>query len=178
MKKILLTILFFFVVIFVGYAPVWNHVYLIEEQPLRKGFLQFADDLGWVESRNDPTKINRIGCFGEHQWKESTLRYLGYGDITLKRFKSDPSIFPPSLQKQALRDCIEVNKQSLCRYERYIGTTIKGVRITQSGLLAACHLGGFKSVRLFLESGGKINKRDIFGTTIKDYIQDFQDYDL
>jgi hypothetical protein len=146
--------------------------------PLIKGFQHFSDDLGYRESLNNPDTINIIGCFGEHQWKESTLRYLRYKDITLRKFRKNPDIFPESVQEEALKSLIEVNKALLRPYECYIGSTIKGVEITHSGLIAACHLAGFNNVRKFLLTNGKTNKRDCFNTSVKSYLQQFQGYKL
>jgi hypothetical protein len=159
-------------------APEYPILFITKSEPIYKGFQHYADDLGWWESRNNPDMVNSIGCFAEHQWKESTLAYLGYKDVTLKRFLDDPGIFPRERQLEALMALIDTNKVRLEPYKFYIGHTIKGVIITKSGLLAACHLGGFESVKLFLKSNGKINKHDRFGTSIKDYIKLFEGYRL
>ena len=45
----------------------------------------------------------------------------------------------------------------------YIGETIKGVTVTKSGMIAAAHLGGARSVKLFLTSNGKLDKADVLG---------------
>jgi hypothetical protein len=63
-------------------------------------------------------------------------------------------------------------------YEHFIGDTIKGVIITKSGMIAASHLGGAGSLQKFLNSNGIINKRDILGTSIYDYLKKFSSYDL
>ena len=63
-------------------------------------------------------------------------------------------------------------------YEHFIGDTIKGVIITKSGMIAASHLGGAGSLQKFLNSNGMVNKRDILGTSIYDYLKKFSSYDL
>jgi hypothetical protein len=118
-------------------------------------FERFIDDLGKRESGNNWLSVNCIGCFGEWQFKESTVQYLGFKQVTLKKFKKNPEIFPPALQRSALESLIKVNMALLKDYERYIGKTINGVTVTKSGMIAAAHLGGAKSVRLFLTSGGR-----------------------
>jgi hypothetical protein len=60
----------------------------------------------------------------------------------------------------------------------YLGDTINGIPVTKSGLLAGAHLGGAFGVMLWLDSGGKTNKKDLFGTTIQDYIEKFQGYNI
>lgn len=176
MKKVVVLIVMMNVVTQL-FAPEASCLYLVEGSVEKRGFIHWADDLGWEESRNNPHCVNVIGCFGEHQWKESTLRSLGY-DVTLEQFKVNSEVFPPDMQRRALRHYMEYNRCLLQPYNYYIGQWIRGVRITESGLLAACHLGGFDSVRLFLETKGKINRHDLFGTSIKDYIELFAGYCL
>ncbi len=141
-------------------------------------FERFINDLGYRESGNNWLSINSIGCFGEWQFSESTLRYLGYKKITLRKFRANPEIFPRKLQEKVLRALIRVNRVLLSDYEHYIGDTIQGVRITRSGMIAASHLGGAGSLKKFLDSGGKINRKDVLGTSIYDYLRIFNNYDL
>ena len=141
-------------------------------------FSRFIKDLGRRDSGNNWLCINIIGCFGEWQFAESTVQYLGFKNVTLKKFKKNPDIFPPELQRKVLESLIKVNLVLLKDYEHYIGDTIDGVKITKSGLIAASHLGGAQSVKLFLASKGRIDKEDVLGTSVFDYIRRFHDYDL
>lgn len=141
-------------------------------------FNRFVKDLGYRESANDWLSINLIGCFGEWQFAESTLHTLGYRQVTLKKFRKDPYIFPPELQRQALESLIKANLCLIGDYEKYIGDTIMGVVITKSGIIAAAHLGGYRSVQKFLSSHGKINKKDVLGTSVYNYMKRFRYYDL
>ncbi|HAX93777.1 MAG TPA: hypothetical protein DCY25_07520 [Bacteroidales bacterium] len=150
----------------------WDKKYRASE------FERFIDDLGKRESGNNWLSVNCIGCFGEWQFKESTVQYLGFKQVTLKKFKKNPEIFPPALQRSALESLIKVNMALLKDYERYIGLTINGVTVTRSGMIAAAHLGGAKSVRLFLTSGGRLDKKDTLGTAISNYMKKFSFYDI
>lgn len=141
-------------------------------------FARFIKDLGKSESGNNWQLINRIGCFGEWQFAEKTLHYLGHKHITMRKFKKDPSIFPPDLQLKVLKSLIKVNLISLSGYEQFVGDTIRGVVITRSGMIAASHLGGARSLKLFLNSKGRINRADVLGTSIADYLRKFSYYDL
>lgn len=141
-------------------------------------FARFIKDLGKSESGNNWQSINRIGCFGEWQFAEKTLHYLGHKHITMRKFKKDPSIFPPNLQLKVLKSLIKVNLISLRGYEQFVGDTIRGVVITRSGMIAASHLGGARSLKLFLNSKGRINRADVLGTSIADYLRKFSYYDL
>jgi hypothetical protein len=149
---------------------------IIQNQELE--FYRFINDLGYRESRNNWLCINQIGCFGEWQFAESTLRYLGFRKITLRKFKADPSIFPRELQIGALKALIRVNLLYLKDYEHYIGRSIRGIVITKSGMIAASHLGGAGSLMKFLDTRGRINPKDLFGTSVSDYLKNFSSYDL
>ena len=186
-KKIFLSVLFFLVSV-TCIAPVID--FRLKLSDFRKiseetggkyhefEFLRFINDLGYSESRNNWLSVNSIGCFGEWQFAESTLRYLGFRKITLRKFRKDPFIFPRELQIGALKALIRVNRLYLTDYEHYIGHSIKGIVITRSGMIAAAHLGGAGSLMKFLDSGGRINKRDLYGTSISDYLRNFSSYDL
>jgi hypothetical protein len=141
-------------------------------------FSRFITDLGYRESGNNWKCINRIGCFGEWQFDESTLKYLGYKSVTLRKFRKNPEVFPREVQLKALRTLIRVNLVLLSDYYHFIGDSIGGVRITKSGMIAASHLGGAGSLQRFLNTGGRVNSRDVLGTSIKDYLRRFRNYDL
>ncbi len=150
----------------------------IDKQYHESEFARFIDDLGHRESGNNWLSVNCIGCFGEWQFAESTVHFLGYKNITLRKFQANPYIFPRELQRKVLKSLIKVNLSLLKDYEHFIGDTIKGVVITKSGLIAASHLGGAQSVRLFLASNGRIDKEDVLGTSVFDYMKRFSFYDL
>jgi hypothetical protein len=141
-------------------------------------FLRFAQDLRGKESP-DWTKINELGCMGWFQFAPGTLRWLGYGNITPGSFAKDPEIFSQELQIKVLQVYIKSNQLELqdC-IDAYEGKTINGVLITRSGILAGAHLGGPTGVRLYLVSNGAINRQDMNGTSIQDYIKHFQGYDI
>lgn len=180
-------------------APELHVAYIAEYPPSQKGFQHYADDLGYHESRNNPFIVNKIGCFAEHQWKESTLHCLGYTEITLRRFKKDPvGVFPRSTQLEALKALTDTNKVHLEPFECYVGTVIDDITITWSGLLAASHLAGTQNVEKYLLTNGryiiiddigivdilsikkkhKKNAKDMNGTSIKDYLSQFAGYNI
>jgi hypothetical protein len=187
MRKIFLIILFVFVARICSAPAIDFRLKMLKFRSLSEfadrkyhelEFSRFINDLGYRESRNNWLSVNRIGCFGEWQFSESTLRYLGYKKITLRRFKSNPDIFTRELQLRALKNLIKVNLSLLSDYQHFIGDTIKGVVITKSGMIAASHLGGAGTVKKFLNSNGRINRKDILGTSIYDYLRRFSHYDI
>ena len=151
---------------------------LVDKKYHESEFSRFINDLGHRESGNNWLCVNRIGCFGEWQFAESTLWYLGYRKITLKKFKTNPDIFPRELQLMALKNLIKINLIYLMDYEHFIGESINGVKITKSGMIAASHLGGAGSLKKYLNSNGRINHKDVLGTSIYDYLKEFCYYDL
>ena len=56
------------------------------------------------------------------------------------------------MQEKAFDALLSINKWELRKeIRKYAGKTIKGVEITESGLLAAAHLGGAGSVKTFFK---------------------------
>jgi len=157
-----------------------NETYMKVKAEVEYGleFECFVNHLGLRESNNNWKAINTKGYIGEWQFGYGTLKTLGYGHITPNKFKDDPYIFPRSLQKQVLRQLMDINLGELVPYEKYIGTTINKVKVSRAGLLAAMHLGGIVSVRNFLTSHGVIDPKDLYGTKTSDYIREFGIYNL
>jgi hypothetical protein len=62
--------------------------------------------------------------------------------------------------------------------QKYSGRIINGVEITESGLVAAAHLGGAGSVKKYLRSNGRNGFKDGFGTSLSSYIRKFSNYDI
>jgi hypothetical protein len=142
-----------------------------------KEFNRLMTDIGERESNQDWRVINKIGCIGKYQFHINTLHKIGYVEINLTNFRKDPGIFPPEMQDEAFMALVELNERALKEFDAYLGQSIKGVLITKSGLIAAAHLGGIRSVWLFLTTKNR-NPKDIFGTSIKDYMRDFAGYKI
>jgi hypothetical protein len=151
---------------------------LITEKYHESELLRFINDLGYRESGNNWLSVNQIGCIGIWQFHESTLWYLGFRKITLSEFMENPDIFPPDMQLKALKSLIKVNLAMLSEYEHFVGESINGIRITKSGMIAASHLGGAGSLQKYLNSNGVINRKDVLGTSISDYLKSFSYYDI
>lgn len=152
--------------------------FLLEKQLREKEFELFIENLGIRESGNEWWITNTIGCIGKWQFSQTTLAFLGYKNITTKKFRKDVNIFPEELQKKVLLSLIQMNELILKDYSLYIGQIISGVVITRSGIIAAAHLGGAGSVKIFLSSGGRIDKHDKYGTSIKNYMSEFAMYNF
>lgn len=85
----------------------------------------------------------------------------------------------PELQEQVFIAYCKVNKWILRKdIKRSVGKTIDGIEITESGILAAAHLGGAGNVKKFLRSNGELNCSDAYGTSLKSYMKNFGGYDV
>jgi hypothetical protein len=139
---------------------------------LGKSFLGFCYDLGFSESSGNYRAVNRLGYLGKYQLGRSTLHWVGIYNTT--RFLNSPL-----LQEKAFEALISKNKWVLRDYiDKFEGRTINGVKITESGLVAAAHLGGAGNVKKFLDSDGAIIFKDANHVPITKYMKRFVDYDV
>ena len=132
---------------------------------------QFLNAMGHRESSNDYTVINRFGYMGKYQFGNSTLKTLKI-NVSRTEFINDPE-----LQEYAMQQNLLYNKKRLKRYiKKYDGTIVNGILITESGLLAAAHLGGAGSVKKWFRTGKA--RKDGNGVKITSYMKQFGGYDL
>lgn len=138
---------------------------------LGKTYVGFKEALGFKESRGDYGTINQFGYLGKYQFAKSTLSMIGIDNPT--GFIKDSK-----LQEKAFAAHTSRNKWILRRdIKRFKGKYINGVKVTESGILAAAHLAGAGNVKKYLRSGGAYNFEDAFGTTIGYYLKKFSGYD-
>ena len=138
---------------------------------LGKSYVGFKEALAFKESRGDYRSINEYGYLGKYQFGKGTLKLVGIYD-TIEFLNS------PALQEAAFYANASRNKWILQRdIKRFVGKTINGVQVTESGILAAAHLAGPGSVKKYLRSWGAQAFSDAFGTTIKTYMKRFGGYD-
>ena len=131
----------------------------------------FLQAIGNKESGNNYSAINTYGYLGKYQFGLSTLRGLGF-KVSKHEFLNNPE-----LQEKAMYTLLKHNRKQLKKYIRkYNGKVIHGVYITESGILAAAHIGGAGNVRRFFKKG--YDFKDGYGTTLTSYIQKFNSYQL
>ena len=141
------------------------------KKPVVKNMELFLHDLGHRESGNRYHVVNKFGYMGKYQFGKSTLRTLKI-KVTKEAFLNSPD-----LQEYAMLQNLIYNKKKLQKYiDKYEGQIINEIYITESGILAAAHLGGPGSVRKFFRSG-KIME-DGNGVKITSYLKQFGGYDL
>lgn len=138
-----------------------------------KSYLGFKEAIGFKESQGRYGIVNTLGYLGKYQFGKSTLATLGIHN-------TDYFLYSPKLQEKAFRANCSYNKYILQNeIKEYANTVIKGIHITESGIIAAAHLSGAGSVKRYLRTKGK-SKRivDAYGTNIEQYLKLFADYDI
>ena len=132
---------------------------------------RFLTDIGFRESGNRYDITNTFGYMGKYQFGKSTLRGLGF-KVSRQEFLNNPQ-----LQEEAMMALLLHNKEKLQKYiDVFDGETINGMYISESGILAAAHLGGQGSVKRYFKNG-KVFK-DAYGTKITSYMKQFSGYDI
>ena len=138
---------------------------------LGKTYVGFKEAVGFKESQGRYGVINEYGYMGKYQFGKSTLKMIGI-------YNTQDFITNSRLQEEAFTANTSRNKWILRRdIKRYVGRYISGVKVTESGILAAAHLAGAGNVKKFLRSGGVVDFQDAFGTSIRYYLKKFSGYD-
>jgi len=136
-----------------------------------KSYIGFKEAVAFKESQGKYYSVNTLGYLGKYQ----------FGKSTLKRFKiynTTDFLKDAELQEDAFLALCSVNKWILIRdIKRSVGKRINGIKITESGILAAAHLAGAGNVKKYLRSNGTNNFSDAYGTNIEHYLKKFAGYD-
>ena len=136
-----------------------------------KFFIGFKEAVAFKESQGKYKKINTLGYMGKYQFGLETLKTIGIQD-SLSFLNS------PKLQEKAFVALLSKNKWELKdEIEKFSGKIISGVKVTESGILAAAHLGGAGSVKRFLNSNGAKKCKDNYGSSVKTYMREFGGYE-
>jgi hypothetical protein len=136
-----------------------------------KDHSSFLDKLGYFESTNDYSKVNHLGYMGKYQFHKKTLSAIGI-ETTKEKFLTSPT-----LQEEAMTRLLTENKKTLKRFIRkYDGKMVHGVYVTESGILAAAHLGGAGNVINWFRRGEDF--KDGNGTPITKYMKALSGYNL
>ena len=148
---------------------------------------KFLDALGFRESTDNYALVNSYGYMGRYQMGGSALEEAGFknqnGEWTELAhsygiYDREDFLNCPEGQDYA----IMVYHRTVCGYirayelEKYVGTTYCGVKVTRSGLLAACHLVGIGTMKRVLSSGEPAY--DGYGTPASEYMELFAGYNI
>lgn len=154
----------------------------------------YLNALARRESSLNPQAQNAYGYVGLFQMGEAALVDAGYyradgtgvndwrgtwtgagGVTSLQDFKSNPAAQAAAVAAYQQRVWGYVRSLGL---DTYIGSTVAGVPVTQSGLIAAAHLVGTGNLARFLASGGATVPTDGNGTALTEYLASFGGYSL
>ncbi|MBC7846547.1 MAG: peptidoglycan-binding protein LysM [Flavobacterium sp.] len=136
-----------------------------------KFFIGYKEAIAFKESQGRYKKINSLGYLGKYQFGKETLKTVGIHDSS--RFLNSPR-----MQEKAFVALLSKNKSELKNIiKKYEGQIVSGIRITESGILAAAHLGGVGSVKKFFRYNGDRYFKDAYGTSIRSYMRDFGGYE-
>lgn len=139
---------------------------------LGSSYIGFKEALAFKESQGDYFMTNTLGYLGKYQFGVGTLQLMGVYNAT--HFLNNPV-----LQERVFHTNIARNKWILRKdISGFVGKRIRGVEITESGILAAAHLAGAGNVKKYLRSYGKIDVMDDYGTNIAKYMKKFSGYDV
>ena len=139
---------------------------------LQKDFIGFKEALAFKESQGRYAIVNKFGYLGKYQFGKNTLRRL-------KVYNTSKFLKNPELQEKAFVALCNINKWILRKdIHRFAGKRVNGIKITESGILAAAHLAGAGNVKKYLRSFGKFEFKDGFGTSINSYMKKFGGYDV
>jgi hypothetical protein len=132
----------------------------------------FLNDMGLRESSNRYEVVNQYGYLGKYQFSRQTLNDIGFKHVSNREFLASPQI-----QEEAMHILLEQNKYTLRhQIKKYDSKIVKGVLVTESGILAAAHLAGAGNVKEWFKNGKEF--KDGNGTKLTTYLKTFSGYKL
>ena len=138
---------------------------------LGNSYVAFKEAIAFMESQGNYGAVNTLGYLGKYQFGVTTLDVLGIKN-------SHKFLNTPALQEKAFLANMKRNKWVLRRdIKRFVGQKMKGILITESGILAAAHLAGPGNIKRYLRSYGALGSKDAYGTDIPSYMRKFSGYD-
>lgn len=151
----------------------------------------FTERLAYLESSGDAFAVNAYGFLGKYQMGECALIDAGFyfydatgcrqqdwiGSWTGAMGVHGPLdfLYNADAQDTAVHLFMSANWAEIHRrgLDTYVGQSVRGVRVTEAGLLAGAHLGGVGGLETFLLSDGLDDPGDANGTTVSRYISLF-----
>lgn len=109
---------------------------------------------------------NNTGKTAPGKWS-GTFNIPGFPNVRTKaEFLANPEAQEKVYQLHQAKIGQEIKANGL---DKYIGQTVGGVKITEDGIRNMIHLGGAGGAKLFLTSGGVIDRADANGTKLSEY---------
>ncbi|MCK9608031.1 MAG: TIGR03758 family integrating conjugative element protein [Methylomonas sp.] len=158
-------------------------------------YTDYLAALSAKESSNNPSSVNQYGFLGRYQMGESALIDAGYyqkdltpdtndwqGVWTGKNGIGSKADFLANAagQTQAISDYNSKQWRTIqpLGLDNYLGQTVAGILMTESGLLAGAHLVGVGGLKKYLQSNGTVVPSDANNTAITQYIAAFNGYNI
>ncbi|AUC83785.1 peptidoglycan-binding protein LysM [Polaribacter sp. ALD11] len=139
---------------------------------LKRDFVAFKEAVAFKESQGKYATVNTLGYLGKYQFGRTTLHRFNI-------YNTQEFLRNPELQENAFVALCKVNKWILRKdIQRSVGKTMNGIKITESGILAAAHLSGAGNVKKFLRSYGSQRFSDAYGASIQSYLKKFAGYNV
>lgn len=125
----------------------------------------------WGAYNNEVGAGGRRGHGGRLQFGAARLDDAARAGIVPRMSPAEFAKQSPEIQARVERWHFRDIDQNIERLglNRFEGQTVSGVPITRDGIRAMAHLGGIGGAKKFLESGGKNNPSDVYGTSLRDY---------
>ncbi len=125
----------------------------------------------WSAQNDEIGAGGQAGHFGRLQFGQARLQDAKNAGIipagmTPTQFMADPSA-QQAVESWHFSDID--NQAAKMGLNSYIGQTIGGAKITPAAIRAMAHLGGIGGAAKFLNTGGKYNPSDAYGTSLLDY---------
>tara|TARA_R100001463_G_scaffold97347_1_gene151831 strand:+ start:3382 stop:8385 length:5004 start_codon:yes stop_codon:yes gene_type:complete len=135
----------------------------------------FKNKLRDSESSGRYDVVNKQGYMGAYQFGNPRLK--DYKNANKREFTNEEFLADKNLQDEVfdwhvsdIRKGIKRNK-----LDQYIGQKVKGIPITEPGMVAAAHLGGFTGMKNFITNLGENNTDKDDGVTyLSDYLDKFK----
>lgn len=151
--------------------PKQDTLYLHDSARNERAFLR---EVARMESGGKYNIVNQYGYMGKYQFGRAALTAVGLGGVSQEDF-----LETPELQEVAMQLLLKKNKKNLASLiGKHQHRTIKGIFITESGILAGAHLVGGGGVTAFLESNGAIDPVDGNHTPVSKYLHNLSRYNL
>ena len=135
----------------------------------------FKDKLRDSESSGRYDVVNKKGYMGAYQF--GNPRLTDYKNANKKEFTNEEFLADKKLQDEVFDWHVSDIRKGIKRNKlgQYIGQKINGIPITEPGMVAAAHLGGFTGMKNFITNLGENNTDKDDGVTyLSDYLDKFK----
>lgn len=116
--------------------------------------------------------VNPDGKMFAGRYQFGDARLADYNAVAGTNYTAKDMLNMPEAEQEKIADWHFKDISQYIKSEgldKFIGTEINGVTLTESSLVAVAHLGGKSGLKQFLLTDGKYNEKDSNGTSLTDY---------